>query len=156
MQVARALRDGSEWFIAALALPLIAAFAWSGRDTLGPLLFALFVGCMLVSPSRKLYATMFVLSLAMELYGTWLGNWIWASRVPWLGLSADNPPLAAGAFYCVLDFLVVSFVAKTGTVPASGKWGLSPFPIQSPASATGRAITASHHAATWSARSSSR
>jgi len=51
---------------------------------------------------------MFVLSLAMELYGTWVGNWVWAREVPWLGLRADNPPLAAGAFYCVLDLLVVS------------------------------------------------
>ena len=51
---------------------------------------------------------MFVLSLAMELYGTWVGNWVWSAQVPWLGLTADNPPLAAGAFYCVLDLLVVS------------------------------------------------
>jgi hypothetical protein len=116
IQIARRLRDGSEWWVAALAAPLIALFAFNGRDTLGPLLFALFVGCLVLSPSRKLYATMFVLSLAMELYGTWLGNWVWASRVPWLGLAADNPPIAAGAFYCVLDFLVVSCVATT--VPA--------------------------------------
>jgi hypothetical protein len=67
---------------------------------------------MLLSPSRKLYATMFVLSLAMELYGTWIGNWVWAPQVPWLGLTADNPPLAAGAFYCVLDLLVVSVMKR--------------------------------------------
>ena len=107
-QVAARIPAGGEWWIAALAAPLVAAFAWSGRDTLGPLLYLLFVACMLLSGSRRLYATMFVLSLAMELYGTWIGNWVWAERVPWLGLTADNPPLAAGAFYCVLDLLVVS------------------------------------------------
>jgi hypothetical protein len=110
MRLASRIPDGGEWCVAALALPVVALFAWSGRDTLGPLLFALFIGCMLLSPSRKLYATMFVLSLAMELYGTWMGNWVWDARVPWLGLTADNPPLAAGAFYCVLDLLVVSLM----------------------------------------------
>jgi hypothetical protein len=96
---------------------MVALLAWNGRDTLGPLLYALFLACLWLSPSRRLYATMFVLSLAMELYGTWVGNWVWAPSVPWLGLTADNPPLAAGAFYCVLDLLVVS--ATTLRLPAT-------------------------------------
>jgi hypothetical protein len=106
-QVAARIPDRGEWWIALAAFPVVMAFAWSGHDTLGPLLYGLFVACMLISPSRKLYATMFVLSLAMELYGTWIGNWVWAPRVPWLGLATLNPPIAAGAFYCVLDLLVV-------------------------------------------------
>ena len=107
-QLAQRLPDRGVAWVAALAAPLIAALAWTGRDTLGPLLFALFLACLWLSPSRKLYATMFVLSLAMELYGTWIGNWRWSGAVPWLGLTAANPPVAAGAFYCVLDLLVVS------------------------------------------------
>lgn len=113
LQVAERLPPRSEWAIAVLAAPLVAAFAWNGRDTLGPLLYLLFLACLWLSPSRRLYATMFVLSLAMELYGTWVGNWVWSAQVPWLGLTAANPPLAAGAFYCVLDLLVVT-VTKTG------------------------------------------
>ena len=139
-QLAARIPDRGEWWVAALAVPLVAAFAWSGRDTLGPLLYALFLACMWLSPSRKLYATMFVLSLAMELYGTWLGNWTWSGAVPWLGLTADNPPLAAGAFYCVLDFLVVS---------STRRWLQPASPMSTP-------IIASHQAATLSARSSSR
>ena len=119
LQLAERVPDGGEWWIAAAAIPLVAGLAWIGRDTLGPLLYALFLTCMVVSPSRKLYATMFVLSLTMEIYGTRVGNWTWSAQVPWLGLSADNPPVAAGAFYCVLDLLFVSLV---------GKRGLSPFP----------------------------
>jgi hypothetical protein len=144
-RIAARLRDGAEWWIAAAALPLVAIFAGTGRDTLGPALFALFLACMVLSPARKLYATMFVLSLAMELYGTWIGNWRWATDVPWLGLTADNPPIAAGAFYCVLDLLVVCTVARLGAVM-----------VQSPASAGGMASVASHQVATCSARSSSR
>jgi hypothetical protein len=107
-RIAERIPLGGEWWIAGLAVPLVGLLAWTGRDTLGPLLYLLFVACLCLSPARRLYATMFVLSLAMELYGTWLGNWVWAPQVPWLGLTATNPPVAAGAFYCVLDLLVVS------------------------------------------------
>lgn len=119
VQIAAWLPERSEWGIALLALPVILAFAGTGRDTLGPLLYALFLLCLWLSPSRRLYATMFVLALAMELYGTWLGNWTWARQVPWLGLTADNPPLAAGAFYCVLDLLVVSVTVRWTRARAS-------------------------------------
>ena len=49
---------------------------------------------------------MLVVALLAELYGTWLGSWTWHHNVPYIGLSSNNPPLAAGAFYCVLDVLV--------------------------------------------------
>ena len=49
---------------------------------------------------------MFVASLMLELYGTWIGNWAWHRDVPYLGLTSANPPLAAGALYCALDVLV--------------------------------------------------
>lgn len=141
-QLAARLQDGAEWWIAALALPIVAGLALAGRDTLGPLLYALFLACMALSRSRKLYATMLVLSLAMELWGTWLGNWTWRHEVPWLGLVTANPPLAAGAFYAALDLLVVSTVGRRRRqLPAS--------PILTPS-------TVSHQAATCSARSSSR
>ena len=117
-RIAARLPGRSEWWIALLAAPVVMLFTWQGRDTLGPLLYALFVACMVISPSRRLYATMFVLSLAMELYGTWIGNWVWAREVPWLGLTTLNPPIAAGAFYCVLDLLVVT-ATRGAQLPAS-------------------------------------
>ncbi|MGE0356158.1 MAG: hypothetical protein AB7P08_04515 [Burkholderiales bacterium] len=141
-RLAARLADGAEWWIAALALPVVAGLAWSGRDTLGLFLFALFLACMALSRSRKLYATMLLLALAMEIWGTWLGNWTWRHAVPGLGLVTANPPLAAGAFYAALDLLVVTTVAA---------WSR-----QSPASPILTPSTASHQAATCSARSSSR
>ena len=142
VRLAARLKDGAEWWIAAAALPVVAALALAGRDTLGPFLYALFLACMALSASRKLYATMLVLSLAMELWGTWLGNWTWRHEVPWTDLVTANPPLAAGAVYAALDLLVVSTVAA---------WRR-----QSPASPILTPSTASHQAATCSARSSSR
>ena len=145
-RIAARLPEGAEWWIAAGALPLVALFAGIGRDTLGPLLFALFLVCMTLSPARRLYATMFVLSLAMELYGTWMGNWTWSAQVPALGLTSANPPLAAGAFYCVLDLLVV---AATAAITRGAR-------LQPPASPDWNPSVASHQAATRSACSSSR
>ena len=110
-QIAARLPDAFVPSIAGLAALLVAVLAWTGNDTLGPLLFGLFLLCLWLSPVRKLYATMFVLSLLMELYGTWIGNWTWERDVPWLGLTTLNPPVAAGASYCVLDLLVVSVTA---------------------------------------------
>ncbi len=120
-QIAARMPPRSEWWIALAAFPVVMAFAWQGRDTLGPLLYGLFALCLWISPSRRLYATMFVLSLVMELYGTWIGNWAWAAQVPGLGLATLNPPIAAGAFYCVLDLLVVTVTrrsASAGTAKA--------------------------------------
>ena len=139
-QLAARLPEKSEWWIAALAFPVVMGLAWEGRDTLGPLLYGLFVACLWISRSRRLYATMFVLSLAMEIYGTWIGNWAWSPHVPGLGLATLNPPIAAGAFYCVLDLLVV---AVAGTLQPPARPGLN-------------ASVASTHAAASSAPWSSR
>ena len=112
-------RDWIVWFVPLAAAPFILLLAWSGLGTLDALLFALFVLCLLSGRASRLYAVMFVLALAMEVYGTWLGNWGWSAEAPWLGLTTTNPPLAAGAFYCVLDLLVVCTVARMQQTRAS-------------------------------------
>jgi len=112
-------RDWIEWLVPLAATPFVFLLAITGIGTLDALLFALFLLCMLSGRASKLYAVMFVLSLAMEIYGTWLGNWIWAAEAPWLGFTTVNPPLAAGAFYCMLDMLVVATVAGRSRSPAT-------------------------------------
>ena len=109
--LAERARDWIVWFVPLAATPFVFLLAITGLGTLDALLFALFLLCILSGRAGKLYAVMFVLSLAMEIYGTWLGNWTWAPVAPWLGFTTINPPLAAGAFYCMLDMLVVATVA---------------------------------------------
>lgn len=96
--------------IVAASVPLIViaalALAASGRDLLAMPLTLLFLLAMRFGPAPALYCAMFGLALAMELWGTWLGNWTWRSVAPGIGLATLNPPFAAGAFYCVLDWLV--------------------------------------------------
>ena len=80
----------------------------AGIDTLGVLLFGVLLTASVAMPrQRRLYASTFVLALALEILGTWLGNWSWARDVPGTPLVTTNPPVAAGAFYCALDALVV-------------------------------------------------
>src|SRR5262245_19082520 len=110
--LARRAGDWITWLVPLAAAPFVLMLAVTGLGTLDALLFALFLLCLLSGRASRLYAVMFVLSLAMEVYGTWLGNWTWAGEAPWLGFTTINPPLAAGAFYCMLDMLVVATVAQ--------------------------------------------
>lgn len=88
-----------------LAVVAVTVLALAGLDWLGPPLVLLFLLCVRRGPAPGLYVTMFLLSLLMELWGTWLGCWSWRAFAPGLGWPVTNPPLAAGAFYCVLDLL---------------------------------------------------
>jgi hypothetical protein len=110
-RLAPLLTDRLLWTVPLLAAPFVIGLALIDADSFGVPLLALLVMCMIFGPAKKLYATMFMLALAMEICGTWLGNWTWALLVPFLGLSTLNPPLAAGAFYCVLDLLVTATLA---------------------------------------------
>ena len=93
-------------------IPLVAYGAWTGGDTSGVVMLLLVLGFTQWGPQPRLYAAMAWAALAMELWGTHLGNWTWASEVPWTGLTAWNPPLLVGAFYCFGDLLVNLCVAK--------------------------------------------
>ena len=104
---ARRLPHVGIWVISLGALAW-AAYAWvAGFDRFGVALFGIYVFCMLTSGAKSLYATMFVVALAMELYGTALGNWTWRPVAPWVELTSANPPFSAGAFYCMLDLWVL-------------------------------------------------
>lgn len=92
--------------VPAFATGLVLSFALLANDTLSLPLLAIFLLSTRFGPSPRLYSTMFLLALAMEFYGTALGNWAWRDQVPGLPLDAANPPLAAGAVYCLLDWLV--------------------------------------------------
>ncbi len=106
--VSRYVNIRAAWMIAVIA-GAWAVYTWiAGMDQFGAALCAMFIICMLTGRAKSRYATMFVLALIMELYGTALGNWTWRATAPWVNLSAANPPFSAGAFYALLDFLVLA------------------------------------------------
>ena len=62
---------------------------------------------MLRSRSPLMLSICFVFTVALELLGTSLGNWVWMANVPQLGIPSANPPSGVGILYCVLDLLTV-------------------------------------------------
>jgi len=107
MSLARAMPESVARAVIGCVAIYSLGVADAGLDTFGVLLCLLLVGAAVAMPAqRRLYASTFLLSLALELGGTWLGNWTWTPEVPVLGLATTNPPGAAGALYCALDALV--------------------------------------------------
>ena len=88
--------------------PYLAYAIWMGTDTEALVWFFVFLAFLKWGPNKRLYTTMFVLALLMEVYGTALGNWTWEMQVPYTPLTSTNPPACAGVFYCVLDLIVIS------------------------------------------------
>lgn len=85
--------------------------AWLLGDELSVFLFAVYLLAYRLRPGlRPLLATMFLVTLALELTGIALGTWYWEPVAPVLGLATTNPPVAVAAFYCVLDVLVFATV----------------------------------------------
>jgi hypothetical protein len=107
IQLARVMPPAAANAVLGAALAYAAAAAVSGFDTLAVALGLLLALVSLAAPGhRRLFAATFLVSLALELYGTWLGNWRWEPQVPGLALVTTNPPGVAGALYCALDALV--------------------------------------------------
>ncbi|MDX6731975.1 MAG: hypothetical protein QOC54_1923 [Baekduia sp.] len=92
-----------------LVLAVATAWAVGGLlpvhpDTLGAVLFVSFAAFILRGRYPGVYAAAFVLTAALELYGTRLGTWEWAPHDPTGVLSAANPPSGIPGGYCWLDF----------------------------------------------------
>jgi hypothetical protein len=108
LALARRISDRGAFVVTGCAGIYAAIAAATGLDTFAVPLFLVIAGAWFALPAhRRLYAGTFVVSLGLELYGTWLGNWSWAAQVPGMPLVTTNPPGTVGAFYCALDALVV-------------------------------------------------
>lgn len=83
------------------------------QDISGTIGCAFLVG-VLVWARRPVYAGVFMVVVALELYGTALGTWTWQSTVPGLGLSQGNPPSGVASGYVVFDVLALVLVARLG------------------------------------------
>jgi hypothetical protein len=109
LSLARVMPQSVAYAIFGCAALYSLAAAVAGVDTLGVALFLVLAFAAFGMPGqRRLYASTFVLSLLLELYGTWLGNWTWAQNVPATALVTTNPPGVVGAFYCALDASVAA------------------------------------------------
>lgn len=81
-------------------------------DLLGFVTWAIFMRFVLRGTSPALYAVSFVMTTALELYGTSLGIWRWSPVLPVLWLPAANPPSGIGAGYAAMDALTRRIVKR--------------------------------------------
>lgn len=87
----------------AMCVPLLVAFLWRSRF-------------------RAAYAGVFVVVAALELYGTSIGVWRWATELPGLGIAQGNPPSGVASGYVWFDVMALLvapwLVASTRTLRA--------------------------------------
>ena len=74
----------------ALGVPLLLAFLWRSR-------------------ARAAYAGVFLVVAALELYGTAIGTWRWAEKLPGLGIPDGNPPSGVASGYVWFDVMALLF-----------------------------------------------
>jgi hypothetical protein len=102
-----------------LALAVAAAVGWGAAgltilptsDVVGAIGCA-FLVLVLLGTRVPVYAGVFLVVAALELYGTALGTWTWVSTVPGLGLSQGNPPSGVASGYVVFDVLALTLIAR--------------------------------------------
>jgi hypothetical protein len=73
----------------AFGVPLLSVFLWRSR-------------------SRAAYAGVFLVVAALELYGTAIGTWRWAERLPGLGIADGNPPSGVASGYVWFDVMAMA------------------------------------------------
>lgn len=76
-------------------------------DAVGALLFSIFLVWLLVGRSPMVYLAAFFITTWLELLGTGVGAWHWASIDPLLGWPQGNPPSGVGAWYCLVDAVAI-------------------------------------------------
>jgi hypothetical protein len=72
----------------AFGVPLLCVFLWRSR-------------------SRGVYAGVFLVVAALELYGTSIGTWRWARELPGLGIPDGNPPSGVASGYVWFDVMAM-------------------------------------------------
>ena len=72
----------------AFGVPLLLLFLWRGRN-------------------RAVYAGVFLVVAALELYGTAIGTWRWGKDLPGLGVPDGNPPSGVASGYVWFDVMAL-------------------------------------------------
>lgn len=88
----------------------ISGFSEQG-DTVGALLFCVFLVYLFKGRSPLVYLAAFFITTWLELIGTAVGTWTWASIDPVLGLPQGNPPSGVAAWYCLVDAVAMGGAA---------------------------------------------
>jgi len=102
-----------------LAAAITAAVVWGalGMSALMTTDVSGAIGCaflvvVLLKTRRAVYAGVFLVVGALEIYGTAIGTWTWEGVVPGLGITQGNPPSGAASGYVVFDVVALWLTAR--------------------------------------------
>ena len=93
--------------LAAASWALLGLTVLPQRDVAGALAVPILLVFLRRSRSRSIYAGVFLVVAALELYGTAIGTWRWAAVVPGTGVPDGNPPSGAAAGYIWFDVMAL-------------------------------------------------
>jgi hypothetical protein len=94
----------------AIGVPLLCLFLWRSR-------------------LRAVYAGVFLVVAALELYGTSIGTWRWAAELPGLGIPDGNPPSGVASGYVwfdVMALLLAPWLLRAGRSLRTRPWVPAP------------------------------
>jgi hypothetical protein len=104
------------------------------RDVAGALGVPLLLAFLWRSQSRRMYASVFLVVTALELYGTAIGTWRWTAELPGTGIPDGNPPSGVASGYVWFD--VMALLVAPWLVTAARRAGArSRSPASAPADA---------------------
>jgi hypothetical protein len=86
---------------------LLGLFVLPRRDVAGALLVPMLLLFLWRGRNRAIYAGVFLVVAALELYGTAIGTWRWARELPGLGIPDGNPPSGVASGYVWFDVMAL-------------------------------------------------
>ena len=95
---------------AAATWGLLGLFVLPRRDVAGAVGVPLLLLFVWRSRNRAVYASIFLVVAALELYGTAIGTWRWAPELPGLGIPDGNPPSGVASGYVWFDVMALLVV----------------------------------------------
>jgi hypothetical protein len=99
--------------IAIVAIWGIAGLALLGRtDVLGAVTGALLIYVLLRGRAPAIYAGVFLVVGFLEIYGTSIGAWHWATTTPDTPLPAGNPPSGIAGVYVLFDVAAIALAPR--------------------------------------------
>jgi hypothetical protein len=81
-------------------------------DVLGAVAGAGLVYMMFRGRAPTLYAGVFIVVAALELYGTAIGAWRWSEAVPGTPIGAGNPPSGIASVYVLFDIAAITMAPR--------------------------------------------
>ncbi len=106
--------------VAAATWGILGLFVLPRRDVAGAIGVPLLLLFLWRSRNRAIYASVFLVVAALELYGTAIGTWRWAPKLPGLGIPDGNPPSGVASGYVWFD--VMAMLAVTALIPFASRF----------------------------------